>query len=559
MALPSWTQTQIINQLNSGYRWYGPSVTYSFPTTVVGMYGPFGETQTFHALNPSQQAAARLAVATWDDLIAPTAIQVTSGSNIEFGSSNTATDYAHAYFPSNGSVWFNASDSGLLAPIVGQYDFETFIHETGHALGLEHMGNYNGAGSNQPSSYQDSTVYSVMSYFGPDHKSGQSQVAWADWVGADGKTYSPQTPMLSDVLAIQSIYGADLSTRTGNTVYGFNSNVIGDQSAIFDFSKNANPILTIYDAGGSDTLDLSGFGTASTINLNAGSFSSCNAMTNNIAIAYNTAIENAVGGAGNDLITGNLLNNLIDGRGGRDTAAYTGLAGQYKVCLTTDGLCVSDTVTARDGVDTLKSIELLQFSNQTETINYQTGESGLDVAKFSGSISQYSTWVGVVGAGVVDTLANRDNVQVLTNIERAKFTDASLAFDVGAGQVAGEGYRLYKAAFDRTPDVEGLGYWINALDHGASLSTVANAFLASYEFKNMMGSNNSDANFVDTLYTHVLHRLPDASGYAYWLNCLAQGNGRGAVLASFSESPENLQQTAELVAPGIRYQEWVTA
>ncbi len=556
MALASWTSTQIINQLNSGSRWFGPLITYSFPTSASTISSPFGEAQTFRTLNTNQQYAAKQALATWDDLIAPTIVQVNSLSNIEFGLSTTDTDFAHAYFPSNGSIWFNANSSELLTPQVGQYGFETFIHEIGHALGLEHMGNYNGAGNNQPSAYQDSTVHSVMSYFGPDHNSGQDRVAWADWVGTDGKTYSPQTPMLSDVLAVQSIYGPDLITRLGSTVYGFNSNVIGDQSSIFDFAKNKNPILTIYDAGGTDTLDLSGFGSASTINLNSGSFSSCNAMTNNIAIAYSSLIENAVGGPGNDLITGNALNNLIDGGGGRNTAVYAGVSGQYKVCLEPGGVCVNDTIAGRDGLDTLNNIQLLQFSNQTSTIGYSLGGLGLDTTAFKGAVGQYTIWVGSSGVGVVDKLSNRDNVQVLTQIERASFSDSNIAFDVGVGQSAGESYRLYKAAFDRAPDFQGLGYWINAFDNGASLSAVANAFLASYEFQNMMGPNNSDENFVTTLYNHVLHRAPDQSGYVYWLNALAQGNGRGAVLASFSESPENLQQTLDLVAGGVQYKLW---
>lgn len=556
MALPSWTSSQIINQLDSGYRWYGPLITFSFPTSASAIFGPFGETQTFRSLSLSQQYAAKLGMITWDDLISPTIVEVNSTSNIEFGLSSTAIDYAHAYFPSNGSVWFKASAPDLMSPQVGQYGFVTFVHEIGHALGLEHMGEYNGAGNNQPSAYQDSAVYSVMSYFGPDMRAGQDKVAWADWVGADGTMYSPQTPMLSDVLAIQSIYGADLNTRTGNTVYGFGSNVIGDQANIYDFTKNTNPILTIYDAGGVDTLDLSGFGSASTINLKAGSFSSCNAMTNNIAIAYNTTIENALGGNGNDQISGNNLNNLIDGGGGVNTAVYDGLVGQYRACLTNEGVCLGDTLRSGDGIDTLKNIQYVQFSNGTAAIHYQNGGLGLDTVKFLGAADQYSLWIGSAGVGVVDTVINRQDIQLLTNVERGKFVDTNIAFDVGAGQVAGESYRLYKAAFDRAPDFQGLGYWINVLDHGASLVSVANGFLASYEFKAMMGSDDSDTSFITALYSHVLHRNPDASGYAYWLNALAQGNGRGAVLASFSESPENLLQTAELVSNGIKYQDW---
>ena len=62
--------------------------------------------------------------------------------------------------------------------------------------------------------------------------------------------------MLDDIAAVQAMYGADLTTRTGDTTYGFHSTADRD---VFDFYTNINPFLTIYDAGGHDTLDLSGF------------------------------------------------------------------------------------------------------------------------------------------------------------------------------------------------------------------------------------------------------------------------------------------------------------
>lgn len=556
MALPSWTSAQILAQLETGTKWYGPLITYSFPTVSSEILGPSGETTTFRALSATQQTAAKLALAIWDDLISSSMSQVSSGSNMKFGLSTTSTDYAHAYFPQNGSVWFDATDSGLQAPKVGQYAFETFMHEMGHALGLDHMGNYNGVGNNTPSCYQDSSVYSIMSYFGPEHSSGQSQVAWGNWRGSDGVLYSPQTPMLSDVMAIQAVYGADRTTRTGDTVYGFHSNVAGNLGAVYDFSQNAHPILTIYDAGGINTLDLSGYSTASTINLNGGAFTSCNGMTNNIAIAYNTAMQNAVGGVGDDVITGNILNNFLDGGAGRNAVVCSGTASQYQVCATASGLVLKDVVSNRDGADTLLNIQSLQFSNQTESISYQTGTAGLDYANFKGTLAQHNAWIGASGVGVIDTVANRDNVQVLTNIERAVFSDYNLAFDVSG--IGGEGYRLYKAAFDRAPDFVGLGYWIKQLDGGASVIGVAASFVASPEFAAMYGANATDKDFVTLLYSHVLHRIPDQAGYDYWLGDMAHGQSRAAVLALFSESPENKTQTADLVANGIQYQPWVS-
>ena len=41
--------------------------------------------------------------------------------------------------------------------------------------------------------------------------------------------------MLHDVMTIQAKYGADYTTRAGDTVYGFNSTA---DKAVFDFSQN---------------------------------------------------------------------------------------------------------------------------------------------------------------------------------------------------------------------------------------------------------------------------------------------------------------------------------
>lgn len=64
--------------------------------------------------------------------------------------------------------------------------------------------------------------------------------------------------MLNDVMAIQAISGASTTTRTGDTVYGFSCNITGTLASLYDFSVNKSPILTIFDSGGTDTLNFSG-------------------------------------------------------------------------------------------------------------------------------------------------------------------------------------------------------------------------------------------------------------------------------------------------------------
>jgi Ca2+-binding RTX toxin-like protein len=160
------------------------------------------------------------------------------------------------------------------------------------------------------------------------------------------------------------------------------------------------------------------------------------------------------------------------------------------------------------------------------------GGAGTDTAVFRGLLSQYS--LSRVG-GSFD-VSGPDGADMLVNIERLRFDDYSIAYDTAGN--AGQAYRLYQAAFDRTPDLGGLGYQMRALDHGLSLAQVAGNFIASPEFQRTYGALN-DVQFVTQLYANVLHRAPDAGGLTYHTDHLAHGFTRADILVGFSESPEN--------------------
>jgi hypothetical protein len=373
------------------------------------------------------------------------------------------------------------------------------LHEVGHALGLTHPGPYDASSgvtytyANDAKFAQDSGQHTLMSYF--DNSDGGQ---------GSGIMDSNVTPMMLDILAMQNIYGANMSTRTGDSVYGF-GNTTG--TSIYEFTLSNIPQLCIWDAGGSDTLNCSGYSQNQYINLNEGTFSNIGGGTANISIALNVTIESAVGGSGNDQILGNSANNLFTGGKGDDA------------------------------ID---------------------GGSGIDKAIYSGLASSYIIKVASGSTAITDKTASRDGVDTLANIERIQFSDITVALDNGSTQTAGSGYMLYKAAFNRTPDASGLGYWISKMDAGVSYNSVAQSFVNSTEFKTAFGGSNPSVNtLVTKLYNNVLNRTPDAGGLSFWQDKLNTGWSTADVLGFFSTSGENVTNVTPLIANGISYTQFV--
>ena len=189
--------------------------------------------------------------------------------------------------------------------------------------------------------------------------------------------------------------------------------------------------------------------------------------------------------------------------------------------------------------------------------DFLDGGLGFDTAHYLGAIEDYEIVLGSESTTVRDRISDRDGADALFNIERLGFSDSSIALDIGPAQNAGSAYRLYKAAFDRAPDLVGLGYWIDQLDDGASLELAASGFIQSEEFQSLYGINATEAVFVTKLYNNVLDRSPDSSGYDFWLEQMSNGMTRESVLINFSESDENIANVANQIADGIYYQEWL--
>ncbi len=96
--------------------------------------------------------------------------------------------------------------------------------------------------------------------------------------------------------------------------------------------------------------------------------------------------------------------------------------------------------------------------------------------------------------------------------------------------------RLYEKVLGRQPDQGGRDYWNSVLINGAqSGASVGYGFVFSTEYKSR---NTSDKDYVEMLYKVFLNRASDASGKAYWVDCLSQGLSREYVFRGFVQSQE---------------------
>lgn len=469
------------------------TVTYSFPTAPLSYASEATLVNGWRAFTTTEQQAARDLFAYVSSFTKLTFQEVAATDQsygqvvLQFNTQSQSSGFANYPYDADlpkgsalaGDIYIAKNDFTSFDK--GQYGWLTLAHELGHALGMKHLGNYNAGepdgAANNTGPYLDkafdSYQYSIMSYSAPAQ--GQFNI-----------TYS-----IYDVLALRAVYGTNL-THTGTDVYAYSD-------------VNGRVLQTIIDDGGLDTIDASGATLGAKIDLTPGAFSSIGKADNgnladrNVAIAFGSTIEKAIGTAFDDIITGNAARNTFTGGRGNDT------------------------------------------------IN---GGDGLDISMYSGARGSYTLSVNGGQITVTDKTAT-DGIDTLTAVERLKFTDGMLAFDFDG--VAGQTYRLYQAAFKRTPDTVGLSHNVNLMDNGTvDIKGMSAAFIASAEFQQRYGASLSDADFIRLLYNNVLGRDPDAAGAAGWATRLADGSwDRPGVLFGFSESGENKALVQSAIANGI--------
>ncbi|MDT8333626.1 SdrD B-like domain-containing protein [Roseomonas gilardii] len=193
----------------------------------------------------------------------------------------------------------------------------------------------------------------------------------------------------------------------------------------------------------------------------------------------------------------------------------------------------------------------IQASGSNDRIALEAGNSwieagaGFDVVSVAGGFRGTETSLIDDGSLRLDL---RSQTALLRNVEEVDFVDGRLhlSVDSAAAQVS----RLYDAALGREPEQAGLNFWIDRLEAGQPLLTLANGFLDSAEFGYRYG-HPSNQDYVALLYQNVLGRAPDPGGEATWTAALAAGTSRASVLIGFSESPENKRAHAAEDAVGI--------
>ncbi len=223
------------------------------------------------------------------------------------------------------------------------------------------------------------------------------------------------TPMALDIAAIQVIYGANMTHALGNDTYHLpTSNTAGTYW------------LCIWDAGGTDTISNAGASSACIINLNAAPLVGANAggyvswnsgIVGGVTIANGVILENAIGGSGNDTLTGNSAANSLDGGAGSDTL-IGGLGNDiYVVSIATDNITetagqgtadrahasVSFTLATGDNIEFLETIN----AAATTAINLTGNEIAQTITGNAGANRLY----GLAGN---DTLNGGAGIDTLT-------------------------------------------------------------------------------------------------------------------------------------------------
>ena len=429
------------------------------------------------AMTPKGQDLARDALEAWT-MVSGIHFELVESADADIRFSHTRDDGSIPNTPvaSLDSRGFTIYSAQVIVPertLNTASPFDVFLHEIGHALGLNHPGEYNpfdGLIFEDDATFaNDSWHTTVMSYFGQDDNPNIVQTV---------TTASPDTPQIADIIAIQLLYGKPAGANEGDTTYGVGANTGTYLDEVFaewtsPTDRDTNHTVTIYDTHGFDTLDYSTDDTNQRIDLNPEGVSDVftNASLGTIIIARDTFIERYVAGSGDDSVTGNIADNVLEGRDGDDTLmggegndtligglgadALGGDAGSDTASYAGSDAAV--TVNLSDGTaaggdaegDTFTSIENLSGSAFDDTLTGDTAENVLEGGDGAdtldgGAGADTASWAASDAAITVDLSTGTKSGghaagDTITNIESllgSRYSDV-LTGDAGANRLDG--------------------------------------------------------------------------------------------------------------------------
>ena len=298
----------------------------------------------FRALSAAQRDRVRDAFSYLSNVVDVSFTEVSGGGDIQYGSNAQSVSAGYARYPNEGSQVFMANNQAGFEGDweAGSYTWQVLLHETAHALGLKHPGNYNAGGGGTRGPYlsraTDARGNTLMSY----HNAPNTTRISYDNGQFSKSTVQAGTYQGYDIEALQYLYGAsttvqarsynwadgddfsntlwnpnegsqiDLSNQTGVNVVdlraGKRSSIgIVDPYADMPFTKAQYAALT---SGGKKLAAVLGKPTYS--------------GTHNLLIAAGSRFTSAVGGSGRDSLVANTIGGQVDGGAGDDRLFWTG-------------------------------------------------------------------------------------------------------------------------------------------------------------------------------------------------------------------------------------------
>jgi hypothetical protein len=161
--------------------------------------------------------------------------------------------------------------------------------------------------------------------------------------------------------------------------------------------------------------------------------------------------------------------------------------------------------------------------------------SATETAVFSGPRSNYTLTKTSSGYTVKDNVGS-EGTRTVSEVQALKFSDVTVNLTIAskASTITPANLtsliELYIAFFNRVPDADGLGYWIDQFNSGMSIDQIADSFYnAAVQYTSLTGYSPTMTNedFVRVIYKNVLGRsgatAPPDEDVNYWASNLASG------------------------------------